>query len=269
MDINEVKHIFDHEKEGLLYGVQPVEHPVAYILGGQPSSGKSSLIGRLQGKGRAFAVNGDSYRLYHPDHDRLILSQQDYSRETQVFSNVFTEGFIEEAIRRRFSIIVEGTMRDPEVVTRTVSRFAQAGFRVEAHCIASPEEYTGINLFARYASEVALMGAGRLADRSTHDRAVTSLLKTLDRLYAEREVHRIALYEIFGRRLALAYELLAGGWSLPTLPSEAVEHIRQIQLEDVDLRQSFLTRGQAVLQQGCLTSSEAKELEGRLACLLP
>lgn len=269
MDVTEVKLIFERAKEELLRDVRRTDHPVAYILGGQPSSGKSSLIGRLLQESQAFAVNGDSYRLYHPDHDRLIRDQRVYSRETQIFSNVFTEGFIEEAIRRRFSIIIEGTMRDPAVVTRTVRHFAQAGFQVEAHCIASPEEYTGINLFARYATELALMHVGRLADRATHDRAASSLLLSLDQLYAEREVDRIALYEIFGRRLACNYEHLAGGWSLPTLPSEAVRHIRQMQLDDNELRSSFLQRGQAVLLQGYLTDAEAEELKARLTRLHP
>lgn len=269
MDVNEVKLIFERAKEELLRDVRPTDHPVAYILGGQPSSGKSSLLGRLYQESQAFAVNGDSYRLYHPKHDRLIRDQLVYSRETQVFSNVFTEGFIEEAIHRRFSILVEGTMRDPAVVSRTVQQFVQAGFQVEAHCIATPEEYTGINLFARYATEIALMHVGRLADRSTHDSAAASIPSTLDQLYVDQQVHRISLYEIFGRRLACEYVRLPGGWSLPTLPSEAVRHIRQMQLDDVDLRMSFLQRAQAALQQDCFTQAEAEELKERLARLLP
>ncbi|MDO5664455.1 MAG: zeta toxin family protein [Bacteroidia bacterium] len=50
-------------------------NPMAVILGGQPASGKSSLVSRVLADNfdKTFLkVNGDIYRAYHPDYEKLI-----------------------------------------------------------------------------------------------------------------------------------------------------------------------------------------------------
>lgn len=64
-------------------------------------------------------VNGDIYRSRHPNFSELRNDIWNYSKETQVFSNVFTERLIEESIFNRFSLVVEGIMRSPEVPLQT------------------------------------------------------------------------------------------------------------------------------------------------------
>lgn len=49
------------------------------------------------------------------EHNKLIQDAQRYSSETQIFSNIFTEKLIDEAIKRNCNIVVEGTMRNPDV----------------------------------------------------------------------------------------------------------------------------------------------------------
>lgn len=82
-------------------------------------------------------VNGDVYREFHPNYDTLIKNPHTYSENTQIFSNVFTEELIKEAIQNKYNIIVEGTMRNPQVPLDTVNLFRQNGFRVEAFAIYS------------------------------------------------------------------------------------------------------------------------------------
>lgn len=43
MDKQQVKEIFSKKRVGLLRGLIPQDSPIAFILGGQPASGKSKL----------------------------------------------------------------------------------------------------------------------------------------------------------------------------------------------------------------------------------
>ena len=49
------------------------------------------------------------------NNKELIKDPIKYPIETQIFSSVFTEKLIEEAIKRKCDIIIEGTMRNPDV----------------------------------------------------------------------------------------------------------------------------------------------------------
>jgi hypothetical protein len=58
-----------------------------------------------------------------------INNIQNYSEETQIFSNVFTEELIKEALDKKYDIIIEGTMRNPETPLKTAEQLKNAGFR--------------------------------------------------------------------------------------------------------------------------------------------
>lgn len=98
----EVEAIFEREKEKFFRGNIFSKEPCAIILGGQPACGKSTLI-NVAKKDHPnldfLTVNGDLYREFHPEKDKLIKDPIKYPIETQIFSSVFTEKLIEEAIK--------------------------------------------------------------------------------------------------------------------------------------------------------------------------
>ena len=101
MDLHKVEEIYLRERKDLLSDLTPQEKPLAFILGGQPASGKSKLAKEFIGKfsnDNILFVNGDIYREFHPNRQELINNPLSYSKETQIFSNVFTENLIREAI---------------------------------------------------------------------------------------------------------------------------------------------------------------------------
>lgn len=124
MDLQKVKEIFEREKEDLLIEIEPQEQPMAFILGGQPASGKSKLANVVMAQfpnDKFLFVNGDVYREFHPEAAELIKNSKTYSEKTQIFSNVFTENLIKEAIKNKYNIIVEGTMRNPQTPLNTAT----------------------------------------------------------------------------------------------------------------------------------------------------
>lgn len=242
MERFEVEQIFENVKRIYLDQIPPSPTPTAYILGGQPSSGKSSLDRISFNSSNVLIINGDLYRGHHPKNKELLKDVMSYSEKTQIFSNVFTERLIEESIKRRLSVSVEGTMRRSEVVKQTVDVFKNANYRVELVCIAAPKEFTAINLFHRYAGEIQFKGTGRLADINSHDEACGGLLATLDDVYTAKIADRIRLYDIFGRTLVADYQNKNGHWNISTKPSEVVLRSRTKQLADSSLGIMFVKK---------------------------
>ena len=115
------------------------QKPIAIILGGQPACGKSTLI-NVAKKDHPnldfLTVNGDLYRQFHPNKE-LIKDPIKYPIETQIFSSVFTERLIEEAIKRKCNIIIEGTMRNPDVPLKTAQKFKMQDLELK-HILLQP-----------------------------------------------------------------------------------------------------------------------------------
>lgn len=248
MDRNSVLALFEQLKDQLLSAKPGHSTPTAYILGGQPSLGKSSLAKIAQTEEpNLLLINGDEYRVHHPRYDELLSDPIAFSSETQIFSNVFTEGLIAEAIRKRLSVSVEGTMRRSDVVANTAKQFKKAGYKVELICISAPYELTAINLFSRFAGEVQSIGNGRLADFESHRQACLGIPKTLDDAYEDKDIDRIRLYSIFGIDPIADYKRVNGEWSINEKPSEIIETSRNAQLQNPRIVFPILDRGLAAL----------------------
>ena len=187
MTTQEVLQIFKIHKEDFLMGLESDDSPVAFVLGGQPASGKTALAEccmNIYPAKRFLRINGDLYRQYCPGHNEIISNDiEHYSERTQIFSNVFTQELIKEAINRHLNVIVEGTMRNPDVPSGTVKMFHDAGFTTEVSIVAAPKEFSCINAMHRYQEQVEFEGFGRLPDMRSHDAAVEGVLKSADRLY--------------------------------------------------------------------------------------
>lgn len=167
LDRKEIDARFETEKNELLKFCVPDSHPTAFILGGQGASGKSLLSQKLY---EMFAlpflfINGDDYRAYHPKHEKLISDNIEYySTLTQPYSNVFTKRLIQEAIKNKFNVIIEGTMRNPSVSQNTADKFKKKRFEVNVAVIAAHPLLTELNCYLRFFNEVDLKGKGRLAN---------------------------------------------------------------------------------------------------------
>lgn len=245
MEWFKIKNIFEREKTDLLSGLKTQEKPIAFILGGQPASGKSGLakaiLRQFPDKDFLF-VNGDIYREFHPEAGELIKYPERYSVETQIFSNFFTEALIQEAITYKYNIIVEGTMRNPEVPLRTALAFRENGFNTEAFAIAAPALFTELGFYLRYQEEIDFQGYGRLADKSSHDKAVEGLLCSLDRLYTEKAVDKIHLYSYQAEKHLVTFTLNKKEWDINILPSVEVINAREKQYQDKALRLQLIER---------------------------
>jgi len=247
----EVEWIFEREKEQILQGLNSSDYPIAILLGGQPASGKSRLTIRAMENysGKEFLlVNGDEFRGYHPEHSELIKDILSYSEKTQIFSNVFTEKLIEESQKRKLNIIIEGTMRNKNIPLTTAKAFKDAGFRVEAYVISAPGLFSEIGIYSRYQREVNITGSGRLADMNSHNEAVKGLLFSVDSLFQNNAVDKIAIYSFGAQNKIKDYNFDGHSWSCHLPPADIIRQSREIQLNDPFLLSEIIKTGEETLQ---------------------
>jgi adenylate kinase family enzyme len=238
MQRSDVEIIFEYEKEDILKDCIASLSPVAVLLGGQPSCGKTRLAKLVKNKYKGIdflMVNGDDYRKYHPEHDILRNDIVNYSEKTQIFSNVFTEKLIDEAIKNRYSIIVEGTMRNPTVPMETAAKFKKVGFVVEACVIAAPSLITRIGVYNRYLNELKNKGYGRLSDMRSHDAAVTGLVKSVNSLYINKLADKISIHTFLANKKVKEFVLRRGQWNEMVMPGDIIIQTRKDQLNDKKL----------------------------------
>ena len=252
MQINEVLSVFEKKKEEYFREISPDTHPCGILLGGQGAVGKGQLnlwAERLYPDRQFFAINGDNYRNWHPQFDTLCKDLWNYSKETQIFSNVFTEGLIDESMRHRYSFVVEGTMRSSLVPLQTAARLRSNGYETAAFAIAACKEFSLLNAFVRYFKEVQSKGFGRMIEIDSHNAAVEGLPKSLDKLYAEKSVDRICLFDCFAKNMIADYRLSNEDWSHDTPPSTVIIAARERQLEDKEAIVTLLEESDKTLGQ--------------------
>ena len=252
MDLHKVNEIYQQEKRDLLADLVSQEKPLAFILGGQPASGKSKLAKEFIDKfsnDNILFVNGDIYREFHPNRQELINNPLSYSKETQVFSNVFTENLIREAIENKYNIMVEGTMRNPQVPYNTAKMFKENGYEVEILAISAPSVFTELGLYNRYQEEINFQGWGRLAEIESHNSAVTRILSSLDLLYNEKAADKIHLYSYQAEKHIVSFSLQNNEWDIDDLPSNYIIDAREIQLQRKENIAKLIERGENTLSQ--------------------
>lgn len=252
MDLHKVEEIYLRERKDLLSDLTPQEKPLAFILGGQPASGKSKLAKEFMGNfsnDNILFVNGDIYREFHPNRQELINNPLSYSKETQIFSNVFTENLIREAIENKYNIMVEGTMRNPQVPYNTAKMFKENGYEVEILAISAPSVFTELGLYNRYQEEINFQGWGRLAEIESHNSAVSGILASLDLLYNEKAVDKIHLYSYQAEKHIVSFSLQNNEWDIDDLPSNYIIDAREIQLQRKENITKLIERGENTLSQ--------------------
>jgi len=203
------------------------ERPVAVIFGGQPGAGKSASVDfalrQLAERGGAAQIIGDDLRSYHPQYARLLARDD---KTAAFYTDRDTGRWVEMAIDRakanRLNIVIEGTMRDPSTVAKTMLNLRGAGYLIDARILAVNERLSWQGVLQRYENQKADRGYGRMTAPHSHRDAYNGIPATLDRIESERLADRVSLY----RRGAVelyANELQRGEWAKPPGARAALE----------------------------------------------
>ena len=243
-----LQHIYDTRiAPDLFRSAQPVERPTAVVLGGQPGAGKTpmqNLVSReFADKGGIVKIIGDDLRSYLP-HYKSLQRTDDRTAAfyTDRDSGRLVEMAIADAAQRRVNVLVEGTMRSPEVVAKTLRDFRESGFQTDARALAVSPELSSLGILQRYTAQKESRGVGRMTTIEAHSAALTGMLATLDRIQDERLADRLTLYRRGGEVIGYldltgspkaneprARELVERERSRPLTPQESQYKQREIE----------------------------------------
>ncbi len=205
----------------------PLAAPVAVILGGQPGAGKTALLNQAAGDltrlGPTVVINGDDFRSYHPRYADLQRSDPlDAARYTDHDSGGWVEKLIAAAQERRVNLVIESTMRRPEVFDRTAGQLHAAGYSVEARAMAVPERLSWQGVHQRYEAMLAQGSAARFTARDAHDAGAAGMLQTLRQVERDRSADRV-LIATRDERVLYDNRLVDGIWQSQPAAAASVE----------------------------------------------
>lgn len=204
--------IFDRLIAGRRFAhLAPVDHPAVHFFGGQPGAGKSSIqdstveqLRSADGYDTVAQVIGDELRAYHPMYDSLLSSGgEDAPFYTDRDSGRWVEQSIDFVLGRRLHLVLEGTLRQPEVTLSTAALSAECGYAAHLHVVAAHEFISRSRIFQRDVGQIAQKGRGRYTVPEAHDRAYQALPSSLDVLARSGRFASITLYDANGQSIAV------------------------------------------------------------------
>ena len=130
---------------------QSQEKPKAFLLGGQPGAGKSSLESMINIKDEYISISGDDYRKYHPRFETFNkLYGKDSSIHTQQWAGEMVEKLVKELKQEKYNIILEGTIRTAELPIKEAKSFKENNYNVELFIVAVKPEISYLSTIKRY-----------------------------------------------------------------------------------------------------------------------
>ena len=175
----------------------PVNKPKAYILGGQPGAGKSTLQTHIEKEQpNTVAINGDAYRRRHPHYDEIYEAYgDDAANHTQPFANAVASALVDKLSTDGYNIVIEGTCRRADVPLKTCKDLKEKGYEVELMIICCDENVAWQSTIDRYNAMQNQGKRPRAVPRDKFVETVEKLPDNVDELYRSGEFAEITLYD--------------------------------------------------------------------------
>lgn len=200
----------------------PVEHPEAFLLGGQSGAGKTTLHRLLQDRlaGNVIVVNGDEYRSRHPRFGQIVAEYGiDGPAHTAAWAGRMVEAVVDALSIMGYNLVIEGTLRTSEVPLKTAQLLRGRGYRVSLALMAVKPEISLVSCQLRY-EQMRIAGTEpRAVDPAHHLSIVKAIVGNLHMLEGSGMFDGISLYSRSEQCLFSSNDDAAGS------ASEALERI--------------------------------------------
>jgi len=172
-------------------------------------------------------IEGDALRDYHPEYARLMLKDDSTAAfYTDRDSGRWVEKAIAYAKEQRVNLVIEGTMRNPDVVASTMKSLREAGYEIDARALAVNWQLSEQGIIQRYEHQKADRGVGRMTTPEAHKAAYDGMLNTLERIEREKLADRVTIYRR-GNEAIYTNTLENGQWTHEPHARTAVEAERE------------------------------------------
>lgn len=139
-------------------------------------------------------INGDDFRSYHPSYGELQRTDPlNAARYTDHDSGRWVEKLIAAAQERRVNLVIESTMRRPEVFVRHRRPAARCWLRRRGEGNGSAGAAVLAGDAYRYKAMLTAGGSARFTAREAHDAGASGMVETLAQIERDRLADRVLL----------------------------------------------------------------------------
>lgn len=183
---------------------KPVENPKLVLLGGQPASGKSSIIDDVVTKyqNNIVVLNSDDYKEYYPNYSELVAKDPNKITEIHPYSNHVLGEVLKQTAPKGINTLLEGTMRSSEYPLQVVDGFKSCGYSVEAYFVSSNSYSSTVGHLERFENEIATRGFGRSVPQAHHDDAYNNIPSTIEKLVNSGKIDSVKIVDRTGTEIA-------------------------------------------------------------------
>lgn len=182
-----------------------VESPIAFLLGGQPGSGKTSLRSVIfeETQGNVIVIDNDTFKQQHPNFDELVkLYKKDIVKYVTPYSNRMTEELIRHLSDKGYNLVIEGTGRTTDVPIQTATMLKSKGYKTKMYVMAVPKIKSYLSTIERYETMyIDEPLTARATPKQAHDIVTKNLPINLEILYTAGIFSDIRLYNREGVKL--------------------------------------------------------------------
>jgi len=210
---------------------RPAANPVAYLVGGQPGAGKSSVEEKLKDRHRDEGlvwITGDNYRQHHPRY-REMFGDNDMSmpNRTQAASG----GWVKKSIDHvrdtpragKRNVAIEGTFRDPETTRKTALELEKSGYEVRMVFVATPASESRLRALQRYQDGKIASDRGRHTPVTAHEAGYTGTAQTASAVDRQPYVSSVEMYDRYGNEIYHNRRGTDGRWEQPAAAREKLD----------------------------------------------
>lgn len=201
--------VTDNLKE-LVQGKKAVESPTAFLLGGQPGSGKTGLRNVIteETKGNHIVIDNDTFKQQHPNFEALVdMYGKNVVEQVTPFSNQMTEELIKRLSDQGYNLVIEGTGRTVDVPIQTAEMLQAKGYQTKLYVMAVPKIQSYLGTIERYEDMFRRNAVtARATPKQAHDIVVKNLPTNLEVLHKTGLFSDIRLYNRKGVKLYSSLE---------------------------------------------------------------
>ncbi len=241
---------YDKIRENLTEGKSAVAEKCTIILGGQPGAGKSSFYEMRDELADYIAINGDEFRRFHPNYRNIIKTDPEhYTERTQSFANKVVENLISDLGSKGYSLIIEGTLRNPNVPINTCEYLKGKGYSPELVVVACDAEKAWKSTISRAEIQKSRGIVPRLVPIDIYNYTVHQIPDSLDKIEKKGCFASITIINREGdilfdsRQDTRASEILRQELDLDNWDNKLSRYEEDFIKEKISLLQSSLSRG--------------------------
>ena len=183
--------------EAATLDIKPVKQLTAVILGAQPGSGKTQVQRVVQEnfKDNIVLCNADNFREVHPLAQQLKkLYPELYPEISAPISQLWAAGVQQYCRNNKLNYILETTLKDGEMLNKTIEALKESGFKVELEVLAVNKKVSFLGTQQRYEEMILIDGSGRTVTRQAHDMRYNAITESL-RVVTQRKLYdRLNIY---------------------------------------------------------------------------